>query len=258
MPVIGLEVSIDFRPKGKLDLLVRTRAMEEIRLWLLAHLYPWQGAGIQFAHRVSRRSGHAEPVWCDTKLRRPERNETLYFGHAKDRYADPDEPNFAFMRLYEKKTDQRTKLPPLKTSVRVEVSLNEAGCRHFGLKAASDLLGFNFRRLSDYFRLVRPTFIVPRVRPGLRRSIRSPMQERLAEIVVAKQSAIVEEQARIAGVWSLLNSKFVVPTLGRHVQGNRVIGTRLDNLTKKYKLAAMSGSKAPIPVSVSDPMFGSW
>lgn len=256
--IIGMEVSIDFRPKEALTLEGRTSAMEELRLWLLAHLYPWQGPGIQFAHRVSRRRGHAEPVWCDTKLRRPERNETLYFGHAKDRYANPDEPNFAFMRLYEKTTDQGSRLPPKKTSVRVEVSLNEAGCRHFGLRTPTDVFEFNFRNLSDYFRLVRPVFVTPRLRSRLRKSIHTAAHKKLAELVTAKQLAIVEDQARTAGVWSLHNARHVFPTLGRHVVGNRVIGTRLDNLTKKYKSGPTTDPIFTRLASASDPRCGSW
>lgn len=145
-------------------------------------------------------------IWCDTKLRRPERNETLYFGHAKDRYANPDEPNFAFMRLYEKTTDQGSRLPPKKTSVRVGVSLNEAGCRHFGLRTPTDVFEFNFSNLSDYFRLVRPVFVTPRLRSRLRKSIHTAAHKKLAELVTAKQLAIVEDQARTAGVWSLHNA----------------------------------------------------
>lgn len=251
--IIGLEVSIDFRPKGKLTPMERVQRMEDIRLWLLAHLYPWGGTGLQFAHRVSSGKGHSEPVWCDRILRRPGRNETLYLGHANDRYADPEQANYAFMRLYEKKTDMRSKLPPGKSSVRVEVSLNEAGCRHFGLNAADSLFGFRFRQLSDYFKLVRPFYTLPRMGRHWRGS------ERFAEMIANKMLAIVEDQARIAGVWSLHNARHVYPTLGRHVNGNRIIGTRLDNLTKKYLRRLPSTPTPDRPAtSASDTRIGSW
>lgn len=250
--IVGLEVSIDFRPKGKLTPTERAWRMEDIRLWLLAHIFPWGGPGLQFAHRVSKREGHAEPVYGDAILRRPERNETLYLGHSKDRYADPEHANYAFMRLYEKKTDMHTTLLPSKCSVRIEVSLNEAGCRHFGLHATGDIFTFNFRQLGDYFKLVRPIYLKPKM--GKRWS----GSEVLAEIVAEKILSLVEDRARIAGVWSLENARHVYPTVGRHARGNSVIGTRLDNLTKKYRLGVVPITSRDDAPPVRDPLFGSW
>lgn len=225
---IGLEVSIDFRPKGDLPLLERTIRREEMRRWLMSHLYPWSGRGIQYAHRVSNGRKRSELLFSSAILRSSERNETLYFGHRDDIYADSKQENFAFMRIYEKKTDANSVLLPEQMVSRIEVSLNERGCKHYELMHPGDLFGFNFRSLSEYFRLVKPMVLEPRPK----RSRTSPA---LAEAIARKKVSYTEQVGKTAGAWALFELRHAEPTLRRHAFGNRIVGTMLDNLTKRYR-----------------------
>ena len=88
-----------------------------------------------------------------TVRRRPRYDETLYFGHADDKYADPSQPHLASMKLYRKIKDDGKSLPANKWRIRVEVTLNSAGCAYFGLKRLQDVQAFSFRRLAPYFQL---------------------------------------------------------------------------------------------------------
>lgn len=159
----AIEVYFDFTPKGALSLLERQNRIEDVRQWVLSHLYPWQAVGIQASTRVSKGRKHSEPVYSGEIERRAARYETMYFGHSDSIFADPDEPNFASMRLYRKVTDNRHGLPPVKHRCRLELTLSQAGCKYFGLTSPASLFGFNFRQFAPYFRLVKPEVALPPV-----------------------------------------------------------------------------------------------
>lgn len=225
----GIEVFYDFTPKGCSSPEQRKAMIENIRQWLISHLYPWQGPGLQIATRVSKGRKHAEPVFTHVVERRADANETMYFGHADPIYADPDQANYAFMRLYAKVTDNRTALLPDKWRCRVELNLNSAGCRHFGLSDPSRLFGFDFRQLGPYFRLARPE-IKPCAMPKLR-----SWSPRMADLLEATRMRLAWDTLQNVGSHAASHDSLInVDGHHRHKLGNRMIQIRLDDLTRKF------------------------
>ena len=226
----SIEVYYDFTPKGALSLTDKHQRIEMVRQWILTHLYPWQGVGIQEATRVSSGPRHAEAVFNGDIERRAENNETLYFGHAKRIHANRDKANYAFMRLYNKKTDNKKALSPDKYRCRVEVNLNSMGCEHFGLTDPSSLFGFDFRKLGPYFRLVKPEVRISYMRKLRKWNI--PM----AELLESKRTRMAADTLRDVGSHAAIKNKLInVDGHHRHSEGNRMIQVRLDDLTRKFK-----------------------
>lgn len=152
--LVHLEVSIDVRHRESSCGSNHLAKLEVVRQHLISHLHPWDGPGLQQASRVSWRPRKSKRVFCDNLERRPYADETLYLGHRTKRWADPQQKNFAFMRLYVKTRDQGQRLPDQLHSTRVEVSIDREGIQELGLSGLASLFGFNFRRLQNYFRLI--------------------------------------------------------------------------------------------------------
>jgi hypothetical protein len=228
----ALEVSFDFTPKdAKLSLLKRHELIEEVRQWLISHLLPWQAVGMQPATRVSAAKGHCEQVFNDKVARRAKPHETMYYGHSDSKYADRSKPNFASMRLYTKIKDHGRALPPAKHRCRVEVTLNQFGCKHFNLTTPASIFDFEFRKLGDYFRLVKPEVMRGRVSKRVR--ARHPRLSKFAEEENMRLAAetLIRVGSHAASRIKLLN----VDRLHRHTKGNKIIQKRLDNMTSTYK-----------------------
>lgn len=225
----SIEVFYDFTPKGSLSVVERKAMIENIRQWLISHLYPWQGPGLQIATRVSKGRKHAEPIYTHVVERRAEANETMYLGHSDPMYADEEQANYAFMRLYSKITDNNAALLPEKWRCRLELNLNSAGCRHFGLTDPGSLFGFDFRQFGPYFRLARPeikTCIMPKLRSW------NPRMAALLERTKQRMALDTLQQvgSHAASHETLIN----VDGHHRHKDGNRMIQIRLDDLTRKF------------------------
>jgi hypothetical protein len=233
----AVEVYFDFTPKGVISALERQNRIEDVRQWVLSHLYPWQALGIQAATRVSKGWKHSEPVYFGDVERRAARYETMYFGHSDSIFADPDEPNLASMRLYRKITDGGRHLSPSKHRCRLELTMNQAGCKHFGLVDPASLFGFNFRQFAPYFRLVKPE-VRPCVMPKLRAS--NPRMAELLERTKLRMAAgtLSNVGSHAASREKLLN----VDGHHRHKEGNRMIQLRLDDLTRRFKKSRESSS----------------
>lgn len=226
----SVEVYYDFTPKGALSLTEKHQRIEMVRQWILTHLYPWQGVGIQEATRVSSGPRHVEAVFNGDIERRAENYETMYFGHRDQKYADRDKSNYAFVRLYYKKSDNKKALSPDKYRCRVEVNLNSSGCKHFGLTDPRSIFGFDFRQLGPYFRLVKPEV---RISPMLKlRTWNIPM----AELLESKRTRMAADTLRDVGSHAAIKNKLInVDGHHRHSEGNRMIQVRLDDLTRKFK-----------------------
>lgn len=226
----AIEVYFDLTPKDQgLTLPQHHAHIEEVRQWLISHLYPWEAVGLQVATRVSSGKRHCEPVLSGDVERRAKKNETMYLGHSDSIYADPDEPNFASMRLYRKVTDNRMALPPNKHKCRLEVTLNQFGCKHFGLTTPESIFSFDFRKLGQYFRLVKPE-----VRPYVMRKLRkkAPL---MAALLEPKRTKMAADTLIFAGSHAASHEKLLnVDGKHRHQTGNRRIQIRLDDLTKKF------------------------
>lgn len=225
-----IEIAIDLTPKGILTPLERFHRIEQAREWILSHLYPWNGPGLQVAARASSGPGRFQKVFLVDGERRPFGGETLYLGHARKKYSDPGAPNYASLRLYKKTTDKRSKLSPKKFSCRLEVTLNSEGCGHFGLVSARSILGFDFRRLGPYFRMVKAE-----VKPAVARRIRK-YNPKLAVVVEKKLEQMAKQAFDDIGAYGAIHYKrVIVDGRHRHAGANRKIGVRLDDLTKKFK-----------------------
>lgn len=226
----GIEVFFDFTPKGELRLKERHKLIEEIRQWVISHLLPWQAIGIQAATRVSKGRKHCEPVFSGEVERRARSGETMYYGHSDSKYADPSKPNFASMKVYRKITNNKKPLLPAKHRCRVEVTLNQFGCKHFGLINPESLVGFDFRQLGPYFRLVKPE-----IRPLAMCKLRkwNPRMAAYLEPLRMKMAAdtLISVGSHAASEEKLL----IVDRKHRHMKGNKMILYRLDDLTRKFK-----------------------
>lgn len=241
----SIEVFYDFTPKGSLSIVERKAMIENIRQWLISHLYPWQGPGLQIATRASKARKHAEPVFTHVVQRRAYANETMYLGHADPIYADPDQANYAFMRLYAKVTDNKFALLPDKWRCRLELNLNSSGCQHFGLSDPSSLFGFDFRQLGSYFRLVRPE-IKPYSMPKLR-----SWNPYMADLLETTRRRLAAGTLQAVGSHAASHDPLInVDGHHRHKAANRMIQIRLDDLTRKF---AKGRGNSPY-----GPTWGSW
>jgi len=226
-----LEVSLDFLPKNGRSLALddRRASLEHIRQWLISQLYPWDAPGIQASSRASKASGNVETLFSGDVERRPYGHETLYLGHKNSKYASPDRPNFAFMRVYRKVTDNRRALPQHKHSCRIEVNLNREGCAHFKLQHPSDLHVFNYRELGRYFRLIRPQ-AKPNAFTELRRS-----KPKMAEVLEKAQVGLLNDRLKLVGAYAagFQRSSFIISE--RAAKANDRSQQALKSLTRTWR-----------------------
>lgn len=233
--VAGLEVFFDFTPKGSLTSDAHHLQIETVRQWVLTHLYPWQGKGIESATRVSHRPLQSSTVYSDAVERRAMRHETMYFGHSDSKYAHHSKPNYASMRLYRKVTDKIRPPKPKQHRCRLELTLNSQGCRYFGLTSPDSLFGFEFRRLGEYFR-----FVKPEVKTYVMRKQRKT-NPRMAELLERTRMRMAAQTLREVGAHSASEEKLInVDGRHRHKVANRMVQTRLDDLTRKFKKSPSS------------------
>jgi hypothetical protein len=162
--------------------------MRQSFLFMSENLYPWAGPGI--GPGPARAFDGRKTVFLD--LNRPTPGSTIYFGHD----GDP-----AMVTLYHKVTDGRTRVARLDERVRVELVLEEAGCRMHGLHVVGDLLSFPYRSaLAPYFQTLRP-----RVRARLFKGAPSAMRKWLMARVGGEWvQAVGDRYAAGGGVHALL------------------------------------------------------
>lgn len=151
-PLVRLEVAIDAAPnaraRGKLhgDPELSTIFMGQTFILLQENLFPWAGAGIPTDNdpwSFGADTGDRMRRWT-----KPTPRESFYFGRHQ---------HSAQVKVYWKTRDQGATLPQERQSVRVELTLDEGGCRNAGLTKVGDLLDYGFRRkLRPYFHAIRP------------------------------------------------------------------------------------------------------
>ncbi|MFP3515743.1 hypothetical protein SB766_06050 [Pseudomonas sp. SIMBA_077] len=224
-----LEVSLDFFPKKGRSLAERDERLEEVRQWLIGQLYPWDAPGIQAASRASQAAKKVEALFNGDVERRPYPRETLYLGHKDAKYAAIDQPNFAFMRVYRKVTDNRQALAPNKRCCRVEVNLTQEGCAHFQLLRPGDLLGFNYRELGRYFRLIRP-----QARPVLLRRLRH-LEPRMAEVLEKVKTRHLNERLESVGAYAAGFNRSAFITSDRSAKANDRLQQALKSLARTWR-----------------------
>ena len=224
-----LEVSLDFFPKKGRSLAERDERLEEVRQWLIGQLYPWDAPGIQAASRASQAAKKVEALFNGDVERRPYPRETLYLGHRDAKYAAIDQPNFAFMRVYRKVTDNRQALAPNKRCCRVEVNLTQDGCAHFQLLRPGDLLGFNYRELGRYFRLIRP-----QARPVLLRRLRH-LEPRMAEVLEKVKTRHLNERLESVGAYAAGFNRSAFITSDRSAKANDRLQQALKSLARTWR-----------------------
>lgn len=229
--LVALEVSLDFFPKmgRSLPLTERDERLEEVRQWLIGELYPWEAPGIQAASRASQAANKVEALFNGDVERRPYRRETLYLGHKDAKYAAIEQPNFAFMRVYRKVTDNRQILAPNKQCCRVEVNLNQEGCAHFKLQHPADLLSFNYRKLGSYFRLIRPQ-AKPVLLGRLRRS-----EPKMAEVLEKVKTRHLNERLESVGAYAAGFNRSAFITSDRSAKANDRLQQALKSLTRTWR-----------------------
>jgi hypothetical protein len=235
-----LEVFLDFCPRRPVSETSRQTALAVMQDFLLSRLYPWDGPGLQLAVRTYSLADRSEAVlpreWfplADSEMfavrRLPRYDETLYFGHAEDQHANLAQPHLAYMKLYRKVKDDGTSLPPSKWRIRVEVTLNSAGCALFGLKRLQDVQAFSFRRLAPYFQLVEPRAASPISKKALRKF---PW---LAVADEAARRAMTEEISATGAYTAGAMKRVSVGKRYQHASGNRKVGQMLDNLSRSFQ-----------------------
>ncbi len=228
----AIEVSCDYTPKGKgLPLTERHERIEEMRQWVISHLLPWQGEGIQAATRVSRGRGHSAHVFKGVIRRRARTEETMYYGHSNSMYADRTKPNFASMRLYKKVTDNNGSLLPPKHSCRLELTLTQLGCNHFGLTSPESIFNFEFREFGQYFRFVNPEIKQPIFSKNVRDRHHRIVKHLEKEMMREAEETLLRVGSHAASHVELLN----VDRHHRHTEGNRRILHSLDDLSRRVK-----------------------
>ncbi len=182
-PLMRLEVAVDAIPSNR----VRPKLEASPELWrmfmrqtyalLTENLFPWAGPGIPVDWDPWSYGERGDRLRTYT---RPEAGETFYFGR---------EEHPAQLKIYWKVRDQGTALPLRKQTIRIELRLNEKGCRAAGLNNVGDLLDYKFRsRLRPYFHAVRPV-----VRPGLFRRAPAPMRALLRDRADRELQTLVRE-----------------------------------------------------------------
>ena len=227
-----LEVYFDVTPKDKdLSPKERNERIEDVRQWLISHLLPWQAVGIQAATRVSAAPGHSAPVYTEKLRTRAKPDETMYFGHSKSKYADPSKPNFASMRLYKKDRDNGAVLLPAKHRCRLEVTLNQFGCKHFHLTNPESIFDFDFRDLGKYFRLVKPEI----KRPAISKKVRA-RHPRIAKYIEETRMQEAADTLILVGSHAASREELInVDRRHRHAEGNKMILHSLDDLTRRIE-----------------------
>lgn len=243
--LFAVEVALDFRPKTSSSH-ERQLMLDRMHRYLLSRLLPWRGVGLQEAVRVHRKG--TKPLVAESSPRGtkssweefselPKLADTVYFGH-RDAYYATDEPNYAFVRLYRKRRDQRRAVRPDAQVVRVEVNLNRAGCAHFGLHRIDDLRTFDFRKLRPYFHLIEP-----RVAPVVPRKPATKLPRKLLKVLrgaEASTAAAVTESIRQGGAFRM---RLGPPALTGHgtgaARGNGKIAEMLDNLSRSFDRATI-------------------
>lgn len=227
-----LEVFFELKPKKSSTPVERNAMLQDIQQWIVSHLYPWRGKGLQVATRVSKGKRHVAAVFNDPDdsiERRPMSHETMYFGHSKGKYADPSFPNYAFLRMYIKKTDQRLALLPDEWRTRLEVNLNHAGCIKFGLTTPTSIFGFNFRGLGEYFHFFKPGVTSPIYKKMRKRN------PKMAALLESTRKRMATDTLREAGAHTGSREKLInLDGHHRHPKANKMIRDRLDDLTAKY------------------------
>lgn len=227
--LVALEVSLDFFPKKGLSLAERDERLDEVRQWLIGQLYPWDAPGIQAASRASSAVKKVEALFNGDVERRPYLRETLYLGHKDAKYAATGQPNFAFMRVYRKITDNRRNLAPNKRCCRVEVNLNQEGCAHFQLQRPADLLSFNYRKLGSYFRL-----ICPQARPVLLKRIRHS-DPKMAEVLEKTLIRHLNERLESVGAYVAGFDRSAFITSHRSAKANDRLQQALKSLARTWR-----------------------
>jgi hypothetical protein len=230
-----LEVSLDFLPKNGRSLALDDRhgRLEQVRQWLIGQLYPWDAPGIQVSSRASQAANKVEALFNGDVERRPHPRETLYLGHKDAKYGSIDQPNFAFVRVYRKVTDNRRALPPNKHCCRIEVNLNQLGCAYFQIHRPADLLNFNYRKLGSYFRLIRP-----QARPVLLRKLRR-LQPKTAEVLEAAKNKLLLERVESVGAYVAGFNRSLFITSDRAAKPNERIQHALKSLTRTWGRASV-------------------
>jgi hypothetical protein len=108
--------------------------------------------------------------------------------------------------------------------------------------STADLLGFNYRQLSDYFRLLRPAPVTLKPHPNERRIARKDKMARPFIRTIRRRAReqlcqLALDEAVDAGMMSLINGvygrRITLGAAHRDAVANRKMSTALDNLTKK-------------------------
>lgn len=227
----AIEVSLDFLPKrGQfVSASESSDRLEEIRQWLITHLYPWDAPGIQVASRASKAPKHVATLLSQEVERRPFPHETLYFGHRDSKYALSGHTNFAFMRLYRKVSDNGKTLLLRKRCCRVEVNLSQEGCAHFGLLRPSDLFDFNFRSLGSYFRLIKPI-----TKPYVLRNLRQSLPK-MADLLEKTQMRFLSDRLASVGAYAAGFDRASFVTSDRLAKANDRAQQALKSLTRSWR-----------------------
>ena len=234
-----LEVALDFRPRHPASKTELRRQLRQMFQYLISRIYPWGGPGLQKAARISGGKDHADILvdrsWAPFEkgdaiegTRLPRLDETVYFGHGSAKWADPAQPQFAYVRVYCKVADGSAELPPNEWRIRLEVNLNQAGCEHFGLRDLAELTTFRFRDLRPYLQLVEPAVVV-------RASKRSIKAMPWLEAAMRHASEVATRQMHEHGAYLAIAEPGALTGRGHLCrEGNRKIGALLGCLSSSF------------------------
>lgn len=247
--LVRVEVAIDLWPKRSVAKVERSHQLVLIHRFVCSRLWSFDGPGIYPVYRVSPAPGESyKPKYLDEHgdaegWRLPLTHETLYQGHRYDyRWQRLNVPSWAQVKLYLKLVDQGQDLSEEQRRVRTEVTIAQEGLHVLKISSTADLLKFNYRELSVYFRLLQPSPVTLKPHPNRRRIARkdqvaSPFIRAVRRHAREVLCQLALDEATHAGMMSLVNGEYgrrvSLGVTHRDAAANRKMTGALDNLTKK-------------------------
>lgn len=213
--VIGLEVSVDLRPRSAKTSIAK---LTQAHGWLTSALFPQhhpQMAGTTTRKRFDAADGKIKPIAL-----KPSPGRTTVYWENHTAYEE--------VKLYVKKKDKHIK--SVIPSTRVEITLNRGGCQMAGVTKLASLPAFApLLRcyLSPFFDVV--SGILPKIR---RVRSKNPAKVMKAEHDAKKERERVERNwGKYGAQWAAKHNHKVIPDR----EANRMIGGALNDLRRDLK-----------------------
>lgn len=237
----GLELFVDFMPRGAVDPMARVALLEQCFCALVTRFRPEDHSKAGVGYKAAHRGSVGKPF----HNRIPDPSEEAVFGHRSTGL------NF---KLYLKKKDQGKALPMENWRVRLEVSMDRYGLYLIGIDKTSSLLGFGYRRaFAKSFKIVDRATVRQRARwsPATVREVTERLERgwRAAGVHAVGHGPMPEDaltQTIAMADWRAANGRLrtIDPkllVLHVHREANRRIGEALRQLDRRMEQRVSGG-----------------